>query len=474
MTEFAQETSVETAKSRLLDGLNDILGPSGLLTGDEVSGRSESWASHRSCRAMAIVRPAHTEQLSRTLAFCHEHQVGVVAYGGGTGLVEGAVAGPDEILCSLERMRRIGEIDPITRTVVVEAGVTLQELQEAVEDHDLVFPLDLGARGSATIGGNIATNAGGNRVIRFGMIREMVLGLEAVLADGTVVSSLNRMLKNNAGYDVKQFFIGSEGTLGIVTKATLRLREQWRSQNAALLAIESFSDVLRLLKLVDSKLGGGLSAFEVMWCDFYEVVTEKQKQGSAPLPSGYPYYVLVEALGGDMESDSQRFEAMMVDIFEAGIIADAVIATSSTQIQSFWHIRDGVEHLLSLGPIFMFDVSLPISKMEDYVQGVKDELHRNWPDHHCIVWGHLGDSNLHLWITTGSDSAEDRKLVEGIVYQPLIGIGGSISAEHGIGLEKKDYLSMTRTGPEIAIMRQLKQTLDPQNILNPDRIFDIS
>lgn len=474
MIKSVQKSAVSLSDSRIVGELRLILGPSGLLTGDDVRSRSESWASPQSCQAMAVALPNDTAQLSEVLSFCNRHEIGVVAYGGGTGLVEGAVAVTGEILLSLERMRRIGDIDTTTRTVMVEAGVTLQQLQEAVAQHDLVFPLDLGARGSCTIGGNIATNAGGNRVIRFGMIREMVLGLEAVLADGTVVSSLNRMLKNNAGYDLKQLFIGSEGTLGIVTKATLRLREQWRSQNAALLAIENFSDVLRLLKLVDSKLGGGLSAFEVMWSEFYNVVTQKQEQERPPLPGVYPYYVLVEALGGDLESDSQRFEAMMVDIFEAGVIADAVIATSSAQIQRFWHIRDGVEHLFSLGPIFMFDVSLPISNMEEYVAEVKEELHLKWPEHHCIVWGHLGDSNLHLWITTGHNSAEDQSRVESIVYDPLVDIGGSVSAEHGIGLEKKGYLGMTRTGTEIAIMRQLKRTLDPQNTLNPGRIFDIS
>jgi FAD/FMN-containing dehydrogenase len=472
MISNARETSSGVFNSRMLDELHEVLGSSGLLTGEDVSNRNESWASHNPCRALAIVRPANTDQLSKVLALCHQHQIAVVPYGGGTGLVEGAVAGPDEILLSLERMRTIGEIDATTRTVTVDAGVTLQQLQDAVEEEGLEFPLDLGARGSATIGGNIATNAGGNRVIRFGMIREMILGLEAVLADGTVVTSLNRMLKNNAGYDLKQLFIGSEGTLGIVTRATLRLREKWQSQNAALLAVESFADVLHLLKLIDSKLGGGLSAFEVMWREFYNIVTEK-KEGAVPLPRGHSYYVLVEALGGDVVSDSQRFEAMLAEIFETGFIADAVIATSAAQTRSFWEIRDGVEYLLSLGPIIMFDVSLPVSDMEGYVAEVRHRLSETWPDHHCIVWGHLGDSNLHLWITTGDASASDRKRVEEIVYSPLSSIGGSVSAEHGIGLEKRDYLSLTRSETEIALMRQLKKTLDPLGILNPGRIFNM-
>lgn len=469
---ISKDAPGRSSSSSFLAEIEALLGPSGLIVGDDVRSRSVGWASPESCRALAIARPATTAETSKLMALCHAHGVSVVPYGGGTGLVEGAVAGPDEILLSLERMRKVIDIDPTTRTATVEAGVTLEQLQNEVAEHGLVFPLDLGARGSATIGGNIATNAGGNRVIRFGMIREMVLGLEAVLADGTVVSSLNRMLKNNAGYDIKQLFIGSEGTLGVVTQATLRLREEWRSQNAALLSVESFGDVLKLLKLVDGRLGGGLSAFEVMWREFYDTVTAPGSGNTPPLPRGQNYYVLIEALGGDMESDSQRFEAMLADIFETGLLTDAVIATSSAQTQGFWRIRDSVELLLDLGPIIMFDVSLPISDMEDYLEGVRAGLTDRWPDNQCVVWGHLGDSNLHLWITVGSDKPEDRAGVEEIVYGPLQKLAGSISAEHGIGREKRSYLSLSRTDPEIAIMRQLKRTLDPDNILNPGKILE--
>ncbi|MEX2494569.1 MAG: FAD-binding oxidoreductase [Woeseia sp.] len=457
--------------SRFLTELGSLLDPAGLLTGADVRVRGVGWASLGSCQAMAIARPANTEEVVAILEICRRHVVSVVPLGGGTGLVEGAVAAEHELLLSLERMRSEPQIDPMTRTAVVDAGVTLEQLQNAADAHNLVFPLDLGARGSATIGGNIATNAGGNRVIRFGMMREMVLGLEVVLADGTLLSSLNRMLKNNAGYDLKQLFIGSEGTLGVITRACLRLREKWRSQNAALLSLTSFDNVLKLLKFTDARLGGSLSAFEAMWGGFYDTVTAPHNGIPAPLDRGQPYYVLIEALGGDSPGDRERFETLLAEIYDSGVLQDAAVAESLIQTMSFWQIRDAVEKLLELGPMIMFDVSLPISAMEEYVAGVRERLAARWPDHRCIVWGHLGDSNLHLWITVHSSDPGDRAQVEEIVYAPLHEVGGSISAEHGIGLEKRAYLSLTRTDPEISLMRLLKQTLDPEGILNPGKVI---
>lgn len=457
---------------RIPEALAELLGPAGLLVGADVAARSEGWRSRESCEAIAIARPADTAEVSAVLSICHTHRLPVVPYGGGTGLVQGAVAGPGELLLSLERMRRVLDVDDVTRTSTVEAGVTLQQLQQAADQKDLLFPLDLGARGTATIGGNIATNAGGNRVIRFGMMREMVLGLEVVLPDGKVVSSMNRMLKNNTGYDLKQLFIGSEGTLGVVTQAVLRLREKWLSQNLALVSVTSFADVLRLLKAVDRGLGGSLSAFEVMWREFYQIVTTPPATNTAPLPDGAPYYVLIESLGGDEATDRQRFEAVLAALIGECIVSDTVIAVSQAQCNALWKIRDSVEELLRLGPIFMFDVSLPVSAMEEYVTDVRRELGRYSRDHVCVVWGHLGDSNLHLWITVHSSSADARERVEGIVYGPLKRFGGSISAEHGIGVEKRRHLGISRSDIEIGLMRALKKTLDPDGILNPGKILD--
>ncbi len=247
---------------------------------------------------------------------------GVVPWGGKTGLVEGGEA-DGHVALSLERMNRIEEIDTLGGTMSVQAGCVLQTVCEAAEAKGLIFPLDLGARGSATIGGNISTNAGGNRVIRYGMTRDMVLGLEAVLADGTVMTSMNKLIKNNAGYDLKQMFIGSEGTLGVVTRAVLRVWPKPLSQDTGFVAVDSFEALPKFLRHMERALGGTLSAFEVMWEDFYKLVTMEPAKGKPVLDHGHPYYVLVESMGGDQEADSARFEAAMMEALEAGEIADA-------------------------------------------------------------------------------------------------------------------------------------------------------
>lgn len=329
----------------IIERLTDLLGEDAVLTGERVRERLAGVWREDPIAARAIVRPRTTEEVSKVLALCNEQRQPVVAHGGLTGLVESAITTPDEIVLSLERLNRIEEIDPVGRTMTVQAGVLLQVLQEAAEEHGLIFPLDLGARGSCTIGGNIATNAGGNRVIRYGMTRDMVLGVEAVLADGTVMSSMNRMIKNNAGYDLKQLLIGTEGTLGIVTRAVLRLREKPVSQETAFVALGSFDDVTRFLKVMDAELGGMLSAFEVMWNDFYRLVTTPPANQKPPLEQSYPYYVLVEAMGGDRAHDHARVEEALARCLEEGLVKDAVVADSEARRRAIWAMRDDVEQV---------------------------------------------------------------------------------------------------------------------------------
>jgi FAD/FMN-containing dehydrogenase len=459
--------------SNLIEEIRDITGPGGVLTGEDVSNRSDSWPPLGGCQAKAIVRPASTKEVSEVLRLCHAERQSVVTHGGVTGLVDGARAGPEDIVISLERLNGIETVDTVNRTVTVDAGTPLQKIHEAAENAGLLFPLDLGARGSATIGGNISTNAGGNSVIRYGMTREQLLGIEAVMADGTIISSMKNVIKNNTGYDLKQLFVGSEGTLGIVTRAVLRLRPLPRSRNTALVAVESFENLWKFLQAMDSALGGTLSAFEVMWNDFYRLIVGDGERHGKPLGGSHAYYVLIESTGGKQHDDAERFEGALQDAFEAGLAADAVIAQSKQQREDLWAIRDDIESMIKkMFPPVHFDVSLSIPDTEDYVREVKENLSERWTEARMVTFGHLGDGNIHLVITVGSHDPDQVLAVEEIVYGALGRRGGIISAEHGIGLQKRAYLRHSRSPEEIELMRNLKQALDPRNILNPGKILE--
>ena len=457
---------------KILNDIEAVVGSKGLILGKDVFDRKAGIWIDDGIRAKAIVRPKDTQELAKVIELCNLQNQPIVPHGGLTGLAEGAISTKDQIVISSERLNKIEEVDTVGRTMTLETGVPLETAQLEAEKYDLMLPVDLGARGSCTIGGNIATNAGGNMVVKYGMTRESVLGLEAVLADGRIVSSMNRMLKNNSGYDLKQLFIGTEGTLGYVTKAVLRLREKPKSSNTALLAMRTFDQVTRFLKHVDKNLGGNMSAFEVMWEDFYYKVTSPPAANTAPLKQGYPYYVLVESSGSNQEKDSEHFENLLEDAFNKELIEDAVLSKSDSEKKAFWAIRDDVEQHYQDGPVKMFDVSMPILCMEQYIDEVNKKFKESWVDYKCVVFGHLADGNLHLVAGVGSDTKEAIKKMESCIYDPLRSIGGAVSAEHGIGLEKKDYLNISRSKVEIDVMRALKKSLDPNNILNPGKVFD--
>lgn len=452
--------------AELLARLKAILPAEGVLEGTGLEGRTEDWMRRQPLRAGLLLRPATTAEVSAVLRLCHGAGQPVVVHAGLTGLVHGSDTQPSDIVLSLERLRRIESIDPVQRVAVVEAGVTLQQLQDAADAAGLAFPLDLGARGSATLGGNAATNAGGNRVLRFGMMREMVLGVEAVLADGTVLPAMNRLIKNNSGYDLKQLFLGSEGTLGVITRLVLRLREKPARQDVMFAAVPGFDALAALLKHMDRALGGGLSAFEVMWPEFYQLVTTPPAPGRPPVPHGAPFYALVESLG----SDAGRFQAACESASDNGLVADAAVAQSQAEIAAIWGLRDDVLQTARWGLPFAFDVSLPICAMQAYVETVRRDLRAAWPDVRTWVFGHMGDGNLHVVVSPDGLPQDARARVEAIVYAPLAAIGGAVSAEHGIGLEKKAWLPVSRSAEEIALMRTLKHALDPKGILNPGRV----
>jgi FAD/FMN-containing dehydrogenase len=457
------------SQASLRADLNSIVGEHGLLAGDAVRERGAA-LFHGRVESELLVRPRSTEQVAAVLRLCHSRSQPVVTHGGLTGLVMGADAGRGEIILSLESMTAIERVDVPGRSLRAQAGVKLGQVQRAAEDHGMVFPLDLGARDSATVGGNISTNAGGLRVLRYGMMRNLVLGIEAVLADGTVLTSLNRMLKNNAGYDLKQLFIGSEGTLGVVTRAELRLVSRTRSQETLLASLPTFDAMVELLGRLDSGLGGQLAAFEALWGNFYDYNTTEAAGNAAPLARGAPFYVIAEALGGDPEADRARLETVLGEAFEAGVVSDVVIANSETERHAIWAIREDVWEVQSIAPLLTFDVSLPIENMKNYVQQIDGAVRAFAGENRCFVFGHMADGNLHIVVAAGDDPAT-RARVEDIVYRPLADVGGSVSAEHGIGLEKRAYLPLSRTPAEISTMRLLKRALDPKSILNPGKVF---
>ena len=456
----------------ILKEIESVVGEKGIIIGEDVFNRKAGIWIDDGIKADAIIRPQNTEELSKVLSICNEFKQEVIPHGGLTGLAEGAITKKGQIAISTERMKQILEVDEIGRTITVEAGVPLEAAQEEAEKYNLMLAVDLGARGSCTIGGNISTNAGGNMVIKYGMMRDSVLGLEAVLADGKIMTSMNQMLKNNSGYDLKQLFIGTEGTLGFITRAVLRLREKPKSTNTALLGLDSFTQVINFLKFMDKGLGGNLSAYEVMWKNFYKGVVSATTNSIPPLPLESNYYVLVETSGANQEKDSALFESLLEEALQNKIIHDAVIPQSEGERSKLWAIRDDVEQHYQEGPVKMFDVSMPILSMENYIEEVNKKFAENWDTYKCIVFGHVGDGNLHIIGGVGSNDRVNIKRMEGCIYDPLESINGAVSAEHGIGLEKKDYLGISRSINEINLMKTLKKALDPNNILNPGKVFD--
>ncbi|MFO1198508.1 MAG: FAD-binding oxidoreductase [Burkholderiaceae bacterium] len=455
----------------LLAKLRHALPAEAIVEGDALAQRCDDAGLRRPTRAALLLRPSTTAEVSAILSACHAAGQPVVTHGGLTGLVHGTDTSEADVVVSLERMRAIESIDPVQRVAVVGAGATLQSVQEAADAHGLSFPLDLGARGTATVGGNASTNAGGNRVLRFGMAREMILGVEAVLADGTVIPAMNRLIKNNSGYDLKHLFIGSEGTLGVITRMVLRLREKPARQDVAFVSVPGFAQVAALLKHMDRAMGGSLSAFEVMWPEFYALVTNPPAKGRPPVPPGAGFYVLLESMGADAPSEPQPFQWALERALEEGIVTDAAIAQSQADAAAIWALRDDVMQTARWGPPYTFDVSLPIADMPAYVERVRAELCAAWPAVRLFVFGHLGDGNLHLLVSPEGLPADARAAVERAVYAPLHAVGGAISAEHGIGFEKKRWLPVSRSEAEIALMRTLKTSMDPKGILNPGRVI---
>ena len=464
----------------LLRTLRRVVGDAHVLTDGDLGAWEQDWRKRERGRALAVVRPASTPEVAEVVRACAQARVSIVPQGGNTGLVVGSV--PDgsgqQVVLSLQRMHAVRQIDPANMTFTVEAGCVLQQLQQVAEQAGFLFPLSLGAEGSCTIGGNLATNAGGTQVLRYGNARELCLGLEVVTANGDIYQGLTGLRKDNTGYDLRNLMIGSEGTLGIITAATLKLYPQPAAVLTAWAAVPSVDAASQLLGLAHRHLGAGLTGFEMMGQFALSLVDKHYPQLRVPLWQDTAYCVLLE--NSDTESQEHaraRFEHLLEVAFEAGCVSDAVVAENLQQAHTFWHIRESITLAQAQeGLNIKHDISLPVSAVAEFVAQTQAELARAIPGVRLVNFGHLGDGNLHFNVQApeGVDAAvflrEQEARVNGIVYDAVWRYRGSISAEHGIGSLKVDTLPHYKDPVALGLMRQIKQALDPNNLLNPGRV----
>lgn len=452
---------------------NNLLNESQILVGDALKDRySHIWQMDQPLKALCVLLPENTNQVSEIMKICYQNDLPVVPHGGLTNLVGSTETFGNEVVISTERMDRIEEIDKSSRTITVQAGVILENIHNATEKEGMLFPLNFGAKGSAQIGGIVSTNAGGLRVLKYGMTRQLVLGLEAVTYDGTVITSMKKIIKDNSAYDLKQLFIGSEGTLGLITRVILKLEELPKSRNAAFIGLNDYKDVVAFLKYCDSKLAGKLSGFELLWKNSYKQMTSVNDSVRPPLPYNYNYYVLIESLGAHQSNDYDEFQSLLEEALENEKIIDAVVASSQSEVNWFFRIREDVNNLVD----FMnhdqhFDISLPIPNIGRYIEERYEALKKIKGVEQVYAFGHVADGNIHFMVGKSNDSVALKKEIDHCIYSGLKAIGGSVSAEHGIGLHKKDYLSLCRTENEINLMQLIKKSMDPKGLLNPGKIF---
>ncbi|MEO7938671.1 MAG: FAD-binding oxidoreductase [Burkholderiaceae bacterium] len=428
------------------------------------------WTGAYGCAA-TVVRPRTPQALAAVVQRFAAAGIRMVVQGGMSGLVGGGAPCPGEVVVSTELLRAIEDCDILGGTMTVQAGVTLQAVQEEAQRHGLFYPVDMGSRGSCVIGGNLATNAGGNRVLQYGMTRASVLGLEVVLADGSVLSLLGQVIKDNAGYDLKQLFIGSEGTLGFITRVVLRLQPLPRERVTIALGLHSLPAVLEALVACRRHFGPGLTAFEVMWRDFFSYVTGELGIGRDPFDGQAAMVVLIEVscFDASAERDLERITESLQAIAAQLATDHVVIAKSLAQASALWQVRDASgEVARSLGDYLSFDISIPTRRLQVVLDRIHAGLRALAPQLRCMTYGHLGDGNLHLLIAGHGALAQQ---VEQLVYTEVQACGGSISAEHGIGLAKRDALQQVMPAPALRLMRRIKSALDPHGLINHGRVL---
>lgn len=465
----------------LLQALHAVLGDAGLITDAErMQSYLSDWRNAYHGRAALVLRPGSTEQVAAVVRLCHAAGVALVPQGGNTGLCGGSI--PDssgtQVVLSLTRLNRIREVDVGNATITVEAGVILQQLQEAAAEVDRLFPLSLGAEGSCTVGGNLATNAGGTAVLRYGNMRDLTLGLEVVLPDGQIWNGLRGLRKDNTGYDLKQLFIGSEGTLGIITAAVLKLFPAVRSRTTAWVALPSAEAAVGLLGQMRSLCGDRLTGFELMSRQSLEFVLRHVAGCNDPFGEVHPWYVLIELSDTQAEASlNDLLEQGLGEAFERGLALDAVVASSEGQVQALWVLREGISEAQNHeGPSLKHDISVPVSRIADFIERADLALQQAFPGVRIVAYGHVGDGNLHYNISKPLAAEEgvfkaQAAAIMRVIYDVTSSFAGSISAEHGLGQAKREAARHYKAPLELELMRSIKQALDPAGLMNPGKLL---
>ena len=466
---------------RALDQMRAAIGAPHVLTEGDLTAWELDWRKRERGRALAVVRPATTDEVARIVRICAAAGISIVPQGGNTGMVVGSTpdASGTQVVLSLTRLNRIRKIDPANLTVTVEAGCVLQQLQEACAQEGLLFALSLAAEGSCTIGGNLATNAGGTQVVRYGNTRELCLGLEVVTAQGDVWEGLSGLRKDNTGYDLRHLFIGSEGTLGVITAATLKLYPLPAATLTAFAAVPTMEAAVQLLGLAHRHLSSGLTGFEVMGSFALGLVAKHFAQQRIPLQGLSPYCVVLENSDHESEAHARKqFEKLLEVALEDGCVLDAVVAENLAQARALWHIRESIPLAQAQeGLNIKHDISIAVSRIPDFVRETDEALQRAFPGVRLVNYGHLGDGNLHYNVQApdGADAEaflrDQEKPINALVYACVARYHGSISAEHGIGSLKRAKLAEFKSPVALGLMRAIKASLDPHNLMNPNRVL---
>ncbi|HLU00084.1 MAG TPA: FAD-binding oxidoreductase [Burkholderiaceae bacterium] len=466
-----------------IEELKQLLGTQHLLTGADTEPFVVDWRGRYKGEALAVARPASPQELAEVVKWCVAHKVPMIPQGGNTGLCGGAT--PDSsgkaLLISMARMNAIRHVDTDNDTMVVEAGCILQAVQEAAREAGRLFPLSLAAEGSCTIGGNLATNAGGTQVLRYGNTRELVLGLEVVTPQGEIWHGLRGLRKDNTGYDLRNLYVGSEGTLGFITAASLKLYPLPVAQCTALVALNSVSDAVAVLAAARKGFAAALTGFELIAANCLAGVVRIYPEQRIPFSGASaeaPWFALLELSDSESEEHArERFEAVIGGCLEQGLILDAVIAENVAQSRALWHLRESIPLAeKAFGKSVKHDISIPASRMADFVETTNAELQQHFPGVEHVIFGHLGDGNLHYNVAPGTAFTEEELLarqgdIHGIVHDRVHAYHGSISAEHGVGQLKRDYLPRYKDPVELALMRRIKQALDPDGLMNPGKVL---